>query len=132
MNQGERMDYQSSLAKVRGLGSAKSGTGHWWMQRVTAVALVPLTYWLLVFLDMALNEPYQLTLAWLTAPLHSVVIWAWVLAACYHAALGLKVVIEDYVAGEGVKIIAAWVVNLVFLFLALAASVALLRIVLAG
>jgi len=126
------MDYQSPLAKVRGLGSAKSGTGHWWMQRVTALALVPLTFWLFVFLGMALSEPYQQTRSWLAEPLHSVAVWAWLLLACYHAALGLQVVIEDYVAAEGVKIIAVWGVNLAFLFLALLASVALLRIVVAG
>ncbi len=126
------MDYQSPLAKVRGLGSAKSGTGHWWMQRVTALALVPLTYWLLVYLGMSLTSPYQQTLAWLAQPLHAVAVWSWVLLACYHAALGLQVVIEDYVAAEGLKIIAVWLVNLAFLFLALAASVALLRIVVAG
>lgn len=125
------MDYQSPLARVRGLGSAKSGTTHWWMQRVTAVALLPLTFWLIGFLDLVLNAPYSQTVEWLAAPLHTVAIMAWVLLACYHGALGLQVVIEDY-AGEGIKIIAVWAVNLVFLFLALAAVVAMLRIVLAG
>lgn len=126
------MDYQSPLARVRGLGSAKSGTGHWWLQRVTAVALLPLTYWLLVFLDSSLNQSYQQTVGWLADPFHSAAIWSWLLLTCYHAVLGLQVVIEDYLADEGRKIIAVWVVNLIFLFLALAASVALLRIVLAG
>jgi len=125
------MDYQSPLARVRGLGSAKSGTAHWWMQRVTAVALLPLTFWLIGLLDSALNAPYLQTVEWLAAPLHTVAIMAWAVLACYHAALGLQVVIEDY-AGEGIKIIAVWAVNLVFLFLALAAVVAVLRIVLAG
>lgn len=126
------MAYQSPLAIVKGLGSAKSGTGHWWMQRVTAVALVPLTFWLLVYLNLVLDEPYQQTLSWLADPIHSVAVWSWLLMACYHAALGLQVVIEDYVSAEGVKIIAVWAVNLAFLFLALAASVALLRIVVTG
>ncbi len=126
------MNYRSPLAKVRGLGSAKSGTGHWWMQRVTAAALVPLTFWVLVYTRMALTAPYPQTLAWLADPFHAVAVWSWVLLACYHAALGLQVVIEDYVAAEGIKIIAVWAVNLAFLFLALAASVALLRIVVTG
>jgi len=125
------MDYQSALAKVKGLGSAKSGTEHWWMQRVTAAALVPLTFWLIGLLDLALNAPYQQTLAWLAAPLHTVAIMTWLILACYHAALGLQVVIEDYV-GEAVKIIAIWVVNLTFFMLALAGVLALLRIVIAG
>ena len=125
------MAYQAPLAKVRGLGSAKSGTAHWWMQRVTAFALVPLTFWLLSFLTMGLNAPYQETLVWLAEPVHTVAIVAWVLLACYHGALGLQVVIEDY-AGENIKIIAVWAVNLSFLLLALAAVIAVLRIVLAG
>lgn len=125
------MDYQSALGKVRGLGSAKSGTGHWWMQRVTAFALVPLTFWLIRFMDLALHAPYQQTVAWLAEPWHTVMLISWVLLACYHAALGLQVVIEDY-AGEGIKIIAVWLVNLMFFILALMAAVAILRTVLAG
>jgi succinate dehydrogenase / fumarate reductase, membrane anchor subunit len=126
------MDYRSPLARVRGLGSAKEGTSHWWMQRVSAVALVPLSFWLIGFLDLSLNAPYQETLAWLTSPVNTVCIVAWILAAFYHAALGLQVVIEDYIAAEGVKIVAVWTVNLIFLLLALAALIAVFRTLLIG
>jgi succinate dehydrogenase / fumarate reductase membrane anchor subunit len=126
------MDYRSSLAKALGLGSAKAGTSHWWMQRVTAVALLPLSFWLITFLDLSLNAPYQQTVAWLTSPFNTVCIMAWVLAVFYHSALGLQVVIEDYVAAEGIKIISVWAVNLIFLFLALAALIAVFRILLVG
>jgi len=126
------MDYRSPIAKVRGLGSAKTGTHHWWMQRVTAVALVPLSFWALVLLNLSMHSPYQQTLDWLTQPLNSVAIVAWILAVFYHAALGLQVVIEDYVAAEGKKIIAVWTVNLVFLLLALAALLAVFRIISIG
>ena len=121
------MDYRSPLARVRGLGSAKAGTSHWWFQRVTAVALIPLSFWMLVFLDMCLNAPYQETVVWLNSHFNTVCIVGWVLAAFYHAALGLQVVIEDYVAAEGIKIIAVWTVNLVFFLLALAALIAVFR-----
>ena len=126
------MDYRSPLAKVRGLGSAKSGTSHWWMQRVTAVALIPLSYWLITFLNLSFHAPYLQVVTWLIAPVNTVCIIAWVLAAFYHAALGLQVVIEDYVAAEGVKIIAVWTVNISFFILALAALVAVFRILLIG
>ena len=126
------MDYRSPLAKVRGLGSAKSGTSHWWMQRVTAVALIPLSYWLITFLNLSLNAPYQHTVEWLAIPLNTLCIVAWVLAVFYHAALGLQVVIEDYIAAEGVKIAAVWMVNLSFLLLALAALIAVFRTLLIG
>jgi succinate dehydrogenase / fumarate reductase membrane anchor subunit len=126
------MDYRSPLARVRGLGSAKAGTSHWWMQRVTAVALIPLSYWLITFLELSFHAPYQQTVAWLTSPVNTVGIIAWVLAVFYHAALGLQVVIEDYIAAEGIKIVAVWTVNLSFLVLALAALIAVFRILLIG
>ena len=126
------MDYRAPLARVRGLGSAKAGTFHWWMQRVTAVALIPLSYWLITFLNLSLNAPYQHTVEWLATPLNTLCIVAWVLAVFYHAALGLQVVIEDYIAAEGIKIVAVWTVNLSFLLLALAALIAVFRTLLIG
>jgi len=126
------MDYRTPLSRVRGLGSAKSGTGHWWMQRVTAVALIPLSFWLINFLGLSLTAPYQQTVDWLASPVSSACIVAWIIAAFYHAALGLQVVIEDYVAAEGPKIISIWVVNLAFLFLAITALLAVFRIVSIG
>ncbi len=126
------MKYRSPLAKAVGLGSAKTGTSHWWMQRVTAVALVPLSFWLIIFLDLSLNAPYQETVAWLSAPLNTLGMVAWLLAVFYHAALGLQVVIEDYIAAEDVKIVAVWTVNLGFLLLVLAALIAVFRTLLIG
>ncbi|MEI6268001.1 MAG: succinate dehydrogenase, hydrophobic membrane anchor protein [Methylococcaceae bacterium] len=126
------MKYRSPLAKAVGLGSAKTGTSHWWMQRVTAVALVPLSFWLIIFLDLSLNAPYQETVAWLSSPLNTLGMVAWLLAVFYHAALGLQVVIEDYIAAEGVKIVAVWTVNLGFLLLVLAALIAVFRTLLIG
>ncbi|MEI6542438.1 MAG: succinate dehydrogenase, hydrophobic membrane anchor protein [Methylococcales bacterium] len=126
------MEFRSPLANVRGLGSAKSGTSHWWMQRVTAVALVPLSFWLITFLNLSLTAPYQETIGWITSPLNTIGLVALILAIFYHAALGLQVVIEDYIAAEGIKIIAVWTVNLSFLMLALAALIAVFRILLIG
>ncbi len=126
------MEFRSPLANVRGLGSAKSGTSHWWMQRVTAVALVPLSFWLVTFLNLSLTAPYQETIAWVTSPINTVCLVALILVIFYHAALGLQVVIEDYIAAEGIKIIAVWTVNLSFLLLALAALIAVFRILLIG
>jgi len=123
------MDFRTPIAKARGLGSAKAGTHHWWMQRVTAAALIPLSVWLIVFLDLCLTAPYRQTVDWLAAPFNTVCIAAWIVAAFYHAALGLQVVIEDYVAADGAKIVGVWTVKLVFGFMALAALLAVFRIV---
>ncbi|WP_432741129.1 succinate dehydrogenase, hydrophobic membrane anchor protein [Methylobacter sp. G7] len=126
------MDYRTPLSRVRGLGSAKSGTTHWWMQRVTAVALIPLSFWLIYFLGLSVTAPYQQTVDWLASPINSVCMVAWIIAVFYHAALGLQVVIEDYVAAEDSKIISIWAVHLAFLFLAIAALLAVFRIVSIG
>ncbi len=126
------MDYRTPLSRAKGLGSAKSGTAHWWMQRITAVALVPLSFWLLQFLGLSVTAPYQQTLNWLALPINSTCIVAWIAAACYHAALGLQVVIEDYIAAEGPRIISIWTANLAFLFLAIAALLAVFRVVSIG
>ena len=126
------MDYRTPLSRAKGLGSAKSGTGHWWMQRVTSVAMVPLSFWLIKFLGLSLTAPYQQTVDWLTSPVNTICIIAWIIAVFYHAALGLQVVIEDYIAAEGPKIISIWAVNLAFLFLAIAALLAVFRIVSIG
>lgn len=102
------------------------------MQRVTAVALIPLSFWLIKFLGLSLTAPYQQTVDWLESPINSICIVAWITAVFYHAALGLQVVIEDYVAAEGFRIISIWAVNLAFLFLAIAALLAVFRIVSIG
>lgn len=123
------MHYRTPLSRVRGLGSAQSGTHHWWMQRVTAVALVPLSFFVISLLDLMFNASYHQTVSWLASPFNSTITIAWLLSVFYHSALGLQVVIEDYVANEAQKIIAIWAVNLVFFLLALAAVLAVLRII---
>lgn len=126
------MDYRAPLAKARGLGSAKSGTHHWWMQRVTAVMLIPLSFWLVLFLNLTFTASYAQTVAWLASPINSIAMITWILMVCYHAALGLQVVIEDYVAASGVKIVTIWLVNLTMLLLAVAALLGVFRITLLG
>lgn len=123
------MNYKTPLSRVLGLGSAQKGTHHWWMQRVTAVALIPLSFYLISLLNLMRHAPYAETVAWLASPLHSTLIIAWLISVFYHAGLGLQVVIEDYIAVEGIKIAAIWSVNLIFFFLTVASVVAVLRII---
>ncbi|WAK00416.1 succinate dehydrogenase, hydrophobic membrane anchor protein [Methylobacter sp. YRD-M1] len=122
------MDYRTPLAKARGLGSAKAGTAHWWMQRVTAAALIPLSLWWLTFIGHLLTSSYPSTVIWLSKPLNSVLMIAWILAVFYHAGLGLQVVIEDYVYTEWLKIVSVWIVKLTFILLALVAVVTIFNI----
>jgi succinate dehydrogenase / fumarate reductase, membrane anchor subunit len=99
-------DMRSPLARARGLGSAKEGVAHWWAQRVTSVALLPLGLWLAFNLVALSGAGHAAVSAWLAAPVTTLLLLATLAAAAYHAELGLRVVIEDYVYGEAVKLAA--------------------------
>jgi len=122
------MKYQTPLAKARGLGSAKSGTKHWWMQRVTAVALIPLSFWLILFVQQLFHSSYPEIKQWLVSSLNFTLLIAWAFVGFYHAALGLQVVIEDYLSPEWLKIVTVWLVKLTFMGAAIAALVFAIRI----
>lgn len=126
------MDFKISLAQVVNLGLVKNGTGHWWMQRVTAVLLIPLSFFVIRLFDVCLTLPYQQTVAWISSPLNALCLIAWVAIVFYHAALGLQVVIEDYVANASIKKLSIWGVNLIFLLLSITALVAVFRIIFVG
>ncbi|OJV07986.1 MULTISPECIES: succinate dehydrogenase, hydrophobic membrane anchor protein [unclassified Bosea (in: a-proteobacteria)] len=97
---------RTPLGRVRGLGSAKSGTGHFWLQRLTAVANVILTV-IFVFVVVALvGKPYPAAMALLTQPCVAILMLLFILSACVHMRIGMQVIIEDYVHEEGVKILA--------------------------
>ena len=120
------------LDKLSELLCVNRASRHWWYQRMTAVALVPLSFWLIILLDKALNAPYADTLAWLSSPLNAIVILAWTLAVIYHAALGVQVVLEDYVSTIAIREKSIWATNLIFIVLGLAALLAIFRILLIG
>ena len=122
------MSYQTPLAKARGLGSAKTGTAHWWMQRVTAVALIPLSFWLILFIQQLFTASYDEIRQWLMSPLNFTLLLAWAFTGFYHAALGLQVVIEDYVNPDWLKIVMVWVIKLTFTGMAIASLVFAIRI----
>lgn len=107
----------------------KSATSHWLMQRLTAVLLIPLSLQFIVFLDLCLNNPYQDAITWLQKPLNLAGSSLWFLAVFYHSALGLQVVIEDYIGNTGLQKLLIRLINGSFLLLALGALFLLFRIV---
>ena len=107
------MSMRSDLGKVRGLGAAHSGTEHFLMQRVTAVANVPLVIFLLYFVISHLGAPRAAVLASLKNPLAAIALSLSIISITWHMKLGLQMVIEDYVHGHGAKI-TALLVNLFY------------------
>ncbi len=99
------MKFRTPLARARGLGSAKSGTHHWWMQRLTAVALVPLSLWFVASLIALVTADHATVIAWLHSPLVAILCCALIVAIFYHGQLGLQVVVEDYVHTESLKLV---------------------------
>ena len=122
------MDLRTPLNRARGLGSAKDGLHHWWAQRLTALALIPLVVWFAISLVMLSGADYAIARAWIGSPIVMVLLILTIVIGLHHGQLGMQVVIEDYVHNEGVKL--ALIVGIRFLavFFGLAAAVAILRI----
>ena len=122
------MSFRTPLAGARGFGSAKQGTSHFWAQRVTAVALIPLCVWF-VFSMLALDgSRYEDVRAWVAQPATALLFGAFVASLFYHAQLGLQVVIEDYVHTPWLKVSSLVLLKLLSILLAAAAVFSLLRI----
>ncbi len=98
-------DMRTPLNKVRGLGSAKEGADHFWRQRVTALANIPLTLFLVVSIALLAGGDHAQVAAYLGSPLAAVPLLALVISAAIHMRLGMQVIIEDYVYGEGAKVL---------------------------
>ncbi len=123
------MSIQTPLGRVRGHGSAKSGTQHFWYQRLTAMALVPLTLWFVWSVVRYTGAPYDQVIAFLSDPLSAVAMSMFILVGLLHMLLGVKVVIEDYIHRESTKIALLVLVHFAVLAVAVTCVVAVLRIV---
>jgi len=121
-------DLRSPLNRARGLGSAKSGVHHFWMQRLTAVALIPLVIWFAVSLVMLSGADYGMARSWLSSPFVMVLLILTICIGLYHGQLGMQVVIEDYVHNDGVKLAMLVAVKFIAVFFGLAAIIASMRI----
>jgi succinate dehydrogenase / fumarate reductase membrane anchor subunit len=122
---------RSPLGRARGLGSAKSGTTLWWAQRVTSVALVPLTVWFVFFAVLGHLGASQPQIAhWAGNPVNAVLLLSLVIATFYHLQLGLQVVIEDYIHTELVKLASLLALKGACVLLSLASLVAVLKLAL--
>jgi succinate dehydrogenase / fumarate reductase membrane anchor subunit len=119
---------RSPLGRARGLGAAHMGSGQWWSQRLTSLALVPLTLWFVISVIRLTGEPREAMVAWLSAPLAMALMLALIVATFHHLQLGLQVVIEDYVPNEPVKMLSLLLMKALCVLLALVCIISVLKI----
>jgi len=122
----------SSLPQVPGSESAEGGTKHWWAQRVTAVALLILGGWFLYSIMQLDSFAHSALLAWAGRPFNSIMLLLLSVTLAWHSALGVQVVLEDYVHGSMIKVASLLLNRFAHVFLAIAAAVVIVRIALGG
>ncbi|MDA8048482.1 MAG: succinate dehydrogenase, hydrophobic membrane anchor protein [Rhodospirillales bacterium] len=132
MANGGNMMMRSTLGRVRALGAARHGLADWWGQRVTAAALVPLSVWFVISLLAHRGADAAGMARWAGRPWNAVLLLALLIALFQHLALGLQVVIEDYVHGEAAKLGTLLAMKAALALLWLAAILAVLKLAFAG
>nr|WP_295743686.1 succinate dehydrogenase, hydrophobic membrane anchor protein [uncultured Acidocella sp.] len=121
---------RSQLGRARGLGSAKHGAAHWWAERVTSVALLPLSLYFVVSVIMLLGADAHAMHAYMAEPWNSALFLALIIIMFYHLSMGLQVVVEDYVPNEAKRLLMVMVLKGIIVFLALASAVSVLKLAL--
>lgn len=123
-------DLRSPLSRARGLGSAKEGVHHFWVQRVSALALIPLTLWFVFSVAQLAGGDYAAVRHWVHAPSVAVVLVLFLASALYHSVLGVQVVIEDYAGGDAARLILLLLSKFLHAIIAAAAIFAVLKVAL--
>jgi len=119
---------RSPLGKVLGVGSAKQGVQHWWLQRLTAVALVPLSIWFVASLLSLGSFDHATVVAWMSGSWTALLLILFVLVAAWHSQLGVRVVVEDYVHGAAARTVTLVSVLFVHTLIAAAGVFAVLKV----
>lgn len=122
------MEMRSPLSRVRGLGAAHEGVAHWWAQRLTGIALVPLTLWFIWAMSGLLGADLATMKAWVGTGQNAALLILLIVAGMHHAQLGLQVVIEDYVHAESTKTVSLVLVKLGAVFLGVINIFAVLKL----
>jgi len=122
------MSFKSPLGKAIGLGSAKHGFSHWWLQRVSAVALIPLCLWFVFSIVCLSQGDFESAVLFFDSPLQTSLMLIFVLVLIYHAQTGLQVVIEDYIHIKSINLIMLYGVKFLSVLMAVLAVVSIFRI----
>tara|TARA_B100000029_G_scaffold363955_1_gene357099 strand:+ start:416 stop:784 length:369 start_codon:yes stop_codon:yes gene_type:complete len=120
----------SPLKSAKGLGSAKHGLSHWIAQRVTAIALVPLTIWFVSIIAFMKNASYDTAIETVSNPLNATLFLLLIIATFWHAQLGLQVIIEDYIANKMTRMTLIIITKFIFAIIGVLSALSVLRIVL--
>jgi succinate dehydrogenase / fumarate reductase membrane anchor subunit len=126
------MELRSALGRVRGLGSAKEGPAHWWTQRVTAVALVPLSIWFVISVLRLQGIDYGSFRGWAGNHVNATLLILLTVAMFQHAYLGVQVVIEDYIHHESCKIVSLMACRFIAIIAAVSSILAVFRLAFGG
>ena len=121
------MSLRSPLGKVLGTGSAKEGVHHWWLQRLTSIALVPLTVWFVVSLLSLPTFEHVTVISWMAQSWTALFLILFILVATWHSQLGVRVVVEDYVHG-GAKTLTLVLITFIHALVAAAGVFAVLKV----
>lgn len=126
------MSLRTPLSRAKGLGAAKTGAGHWMGERISAAALVPLVLWFIISLIRYAGAPYEVVVEWVGSPVPAVLLILLIGVTAHHAALGMQVILEDYLHVEWQKLTAVYLVKFIAYALAAAGIFAVLRVSLGG
>lgn len=126
------MKFRTPISQAKGLGSAKEGAHHWWMQRLTAVALVPLTLWFTFAIASRVDAGFEEMHQWISNPWVAAFLLLFFAISYYHGAIGVQVVLEDYVSAEGTRMLINLAVKFMLVVLGTASAIAIITIAATG
>lgn len=125
-------DLRSPLAKAKGLGASGDGSHHFWLQRITALALIPLVLWFCFSIALLPEASYSSVTQWLQSPFNAIMMTVLVVTSFQHAHLGLQVIFEDYIHDHAMRFIAVMTVKFLSYFMMAAGLYAIIKITLGG
>ncbi len=126
------MKFRTPISQAKGLGSAKEGAHHWWMQRLTALALVPLSVWFAYSVASMAGAGFEEMREWISNPWVAAFMVLFFIVSYYHGAIGVQVVLEDYISSEGTRMVMIIAIKFALALLGAASVIAVLRIAATG
>ncbi len=126
------MKFRTPISLAKGLGSAKEGAHHWWMQRLTALALVPLSLWFAFSVARMAGAGFEEMHEWISNPWVAAFLALFFIVSYYHGAIGVQVVLEDYISSEGTRMVFIIITKFALALLGAASLMAVIRIAATG